>query len=144
MKYITLLILSLIVGGQLQAQQPVKVKEVPEAVKKSYISQNSTGAKDTLWEKQMITIYKVKFMDGNQQYEAQYYEDGKWIKTFTQIAISELPLLAINQLKTTYPEFTITSATIELSEKGRLYAVELKKGKSTIIEYFYSNGSLYR
>jgi hypothetical protein len=132
------------VGGQLQAQQPVKVKEVPEAVKKSYISQNSTGAKDTLWEKQMITIYKVKFMDGNQQYEAQYYEDGKWIKTFTQIAISELPLLAINQLKTTYPEFTITSATIELSEKGRLYAVELKKGKSTIIEYFYSNGSLYR
>ncbi|MCU0423732.1 MAG: PepSY-like domain-containing protein [Bacteroidia bacterium] len=144
MKYITLLILSFIVGGQLQAQQPVKVKEVPEAVKKSYISQNSTGAKDTLWEKQMITIYKVKFMDGNQQYEAQYYEDGKWIKTFTQIAISELPLLAINQLKTTYPEFTITSATIELSEKGRLYAVELKKGKSTIIEYFYSNGSLYR
>ena len=49
-------------GYGVQAQNlnvKVKVQQVPEEVRKAYLSQNSNGVNDTIWEKEFITIYKV-------------------------------------------------------------------------------------
>jgi hypothetical protein len=126
--------------AQAGTNQPLKKSAVPEPVIKSYLSQNSGGATDTIWEKETITIYKVKYIDNNRTYESQFSADGKWIKTFTIIDANELPVLVVNQLKTTYPEYGISKAMIELSSNGKLYAVEITKGKNTLIEYFLMNG----
>lgn len=128
----------------LAAQTPVKKSEVPDAVVKSYLSQNSNGAKDSVWEKEIITIYKVKHTSENRIYESQYSSDGKWIKTFTMINQDEIPVLVMNQLKTSYPEFTIERSMIELSNNGKMYAIELRKGKDVVLEYFLMNGKVYR
>lgn len=129
--------------AQTNSSQPVKKSAVPEPVIKSYMSQNSGGANDSLWEKETITIYKVKYIDNNRTYESQFNTDGKWIRTYTVIDINELPVLVVNQLKTTYPEYTITKAMIELSNNGKLYAVEITKGKNILTEYFLMNGKSF-
>ena len=126
--------------AQTKTSQPIKKSTVPEPVIKSYISQNSSGANDTLWEKETITIFKVKYIDNNRTYESQFSADGKWIRTFTIIDVNKLPVLVVNQLKTTYPEYGITKAMIELSSNGKLYAVEITKGQNILTEYFLMNG----
>lgn len=126
------------------AQVQVKKNEVPEAVVKAYLNQNSKGAQDTTWEKEVISIYKVKFMDENRQYESQYSSDGQWIKTHTKISQDELPMLAMNHLKATYPEFAIKQCSIVLNNNGKLYVVELQKGKNTITEQFLMSGKVFR
>ena len=95
-------------------------------------------------EKEIITIYKVKHTSENRIYESQYSSDGKWIKTFTMINQDEIPVLVMNQLKTSYPEFTIERSMIELSNNGKMYAIELRKGKDVVLEYFLMNGKVYR
>lgn len=144
MKKVLLAILFVSAGFWAQAQTAVKKSDVPDPVVKAYLSQNSNGGNDTIWEKEIVTIYKVKHREGNRQYESQYHSDGSWIKTYTVIGTDELPVLVVNQLRTSYPEYTISKATIELSGNGKLYAVELRKGKDVIMEYFLMNGKLYR
>lgn len=144
MNKITLAIVLCTSATALFAQTPVKKNEVPEAVIKSYVSQNSNGVKDTVWEKEIITLYKVKHVSDNRLYESQYTSDGKWLKTYTVINQEELPVLVMNQLKTTYPEFTIQRCMIELSNNGKLYAIELRKGKDSVMEYFLMSGKAYR
>ena len=129
--------------AQTNNSQPIKKSAVPEPVIKSYLSQNSLGTKDTVWEKETITIFKVKYIDNNRTYESQYSADGKWIRTFTIIDANELPVLVVTQLKTTYPEYGITKAMIELSSNGKLYAVEITKAQNILIEYFLMNGRSY-
>ena len=129
--------------AQTNNSQPIKKSAVPEPVIKSYLSQNSLGTKDTVWEKETITIFKVKYIDNNRTYESQYSADGKWIRTFTIIDANELPVLVVTQLKTTYPEYGITKAMSELSSNGKLYAVEITKAQNILIEYFLMNGRSY-
>ena len=147
MKKLFSILLILTAGYGVQAQNlnvKVKINQVPEEVRKAYLSQNSNGINDTIWEKEFITIYKVKYKDEGLIYEAQYTNTGQWIKTFTRIGIDQLPLLVVNQLKAIYPDFSISDASIELSEKGKVYAVVLRRGKSEITEYFTMEGKLYR
>jgi hypothetical protein len=122
----------------------IKQSEVPAEVVSAYLSQNSNGKKDTIWEKDYITIYKVKYLDENRIYESQYSSDGKWIKTYTIIEADELPVLVMNQVKTSYPEFAISRVMIELSNNGKLYAVELQKNKRIVTEYFLMNGRAFK
>lgn len=126
------------------AQIKVKKSEVPDAVVKAYLTQNSNGTKDTLWEKEVISIYKVKFMEDNRVYESQYSSDGQWIKTYTTITQDELPMLAMNHLRTTYPEFSIKQCTIVLNNNGKLYMVDLQKGNNVITEQFLMSGKVFR
>jgi hypothetical protein len=146
--YILLLITGFISTGVFAQQAPqtgkVSRSEVPQAVVEAYLSQNSMGKNDTLWEKDYITIYKVKYLDENRVYESQYSSDGKWIKTYTIIAVDELPVLVMNQVRTSYPEFTVNKAMIELSSNGKLYAVELQRGKRMVTEYFLMNGKAFK
>lgn len=123
---------------------PVSKKEVPDAVVKAYMTQNSKGATDTVWERQVVAIYKVKFVDDNRSYESLYFDDGRWIKTYTIIAQTELPITVTDQLKKLYPDFAITKTMIELSNDGKMYTVELTKGKQIIKEHFLMNGKLFR
>ena len=136
-------VLGFVAIAQTNTSLPIKKSAVPEPVIKSYLSQNSLGTKDTLWEKETITIFKVKYIDNNRTFESQYSADGKWIRTITIIDVNELPVLVVNQLKTTYPEFGITKAMIELSSNGKLYAVEITKGQNILMEYFLMNGKSY-
>lgn len=143
-----ILLLTLLTGSAFlaNAQQSnnIKKSQVPAAVIKSYLSQNSMGTNDTLWETETVTIYKVKHQEENRTYTYEYKADGNWLRTYTILGLDELPVLVINQLQTSYPEYTITKAMIELSSNGKLYAIELQRGQTKVMEYFLMSGKLYR
>lgn len=131
-------------GTAASAQTPVKKSEVPPPVIKAYLSQNSQGSNDTIWEKEVISIYKVKFVDAGKTYISEFYSDGSWIKTYTVISADELPMLAMNHIKAEYPAYAIQRCLIELNNNGKLYVVEMSQGKGTIREQFYMSGKLFR
>lgn len=144
MNKIILTVILSAVSTVLFAQIKVKKSEVPDAVVKAYLNQNSNGSKDTFWEKEVISIYKVKFMEDNRLYESQYSSDGHWIKTYTTITQDELPMLAMNHIRATYPEFSIKQCTIVLNNNGKLYMVDLQKGNNVITEQFLMSGKVFR
>lgn len=127
-----------------QQQKPIKKSQVPAAVIKSYLSQNSTGTNDTIWETETVTIYKVRHKEENREYVYEYKADGNWLRTYTIIGLDELPVLVVNQIQTSYPEYTITKAMIELSSNGKLYAIDLQRGETKVTEYFLMSGKLFR
>ncbi len=143
-----LVLLTLLASGtylaNAQQHNPIKKSQVPASVIKSYLSQNSTGNNDTLWETETVTIYKVRHKEENREYVYEYKADGNWLRTYTIIWLEELPVLVVNQIQTSYPEYTITKAMIELSSNGKLYAIELQRGQTKVTEYFLMSGKLYR
>lgn len=147
-KYFLFVLFNIAVAVVFAQQNPVAKKinksQVPAAVVQSYLSQNSNGTNDTIWEQDFIAVYKVKYVDENRVYESQFSNDGKWIRTFTVISTDELPLLVVNQIRTSYQGYEITKSMIELSNNGKLYAVDLQRGKSTVTEYFLMNGKAFK
>lgn len=127
-----------------QQNNRVSANQVPEAVKKAYLSQNSQGKNDTLWQTETVTIYKIKHYEENREYIWEYNADGNWLRTYTIIDMVELPLLVANQIQTMYPEYVITGAMIELSNNGKLYVVQLQRGQTKMKEQFLMNGKLFR
>jgi len=122
------------------AQAPIQKKDVPAEVIKSYLSQNSKGAQDSVWTKETVTIYKVYYMDGGKRYESHYFGDGKWIKTFTEMPTADLLPAITRQVGELYPGHAILKSYIELNNDGKFYAVDLKKNNDEITIYFYTNG----
>ncbi len=119
-------------------------KEIPNAVVKSYLSQNSKGAQDSVWSKETVTIYKVYFVDDGKRYEAQYVEDGKWIKTFTKVSQIDLLPNITGQIIDLYPDHKIAKSYIELNNDGKFYAIDLEKGKDKITVYFTPSGKFFK
>lgn len=126
------------------AQNTLSKNDVPKAVINSYLSQNSNGAKDSMWSKEEITVYKVHYNDNGQRYEANYFSDGRWIKTYTEIEISALPQNLINQVNAIYPNHKILKAYIELNNDGKFYATDLVQGSDKMTIYFTMAGKFVK
>lgn len=142
-----ILIVSLLAASAIvcKAQQnKIGKSQVPEAVLKAYASQNSLGAKDTVWETEMTPIYKMRHQEDGRETVWEYNAKGNWLRTYTVIGLEEIPLLVANQLQTMYPSYSITQGLIELSSNGKLYAITMQRGQSVITEYFLMNGKLFR
>lgn len=139
-----LVLFAICLCNSLFAQTPVKINEVPQAVLKNYYIQNSKGAKDSAWSKEMVTIYKVNYIDDGKNFEAQYFASGDWIKTITEIPATEVPLVVSNQLKDLYPNYTIAKSYIELNNDGKFYTLDLVRGKDKITIYFLMSGKFVK
>lgn len=143
MKKILFTALLMIGLTQVEAQQ-INKQEVPTAVMRSYVSQNSRGALDSVWSRTTVTIYKVHYIDEGKRYEAQYFEDGGWIKTFTEIKQTELLPGITNQIMELYPGHRVAKAYIELNNDGKFYTVDLVKGNDKITIYFLTSGKFVK
>jgi hypothetical protein len=145
MKKLQLLVLALIgTTATALAQIPVKTNEVPPAVLKTYYSQNSRGAKDSLWVREIITVYKVSYIDDGTRYEAQYFENGDWIKTFNEVPMEHVPMTVINQLSTLYPGYKVVKTFNELNNDGKFYVLDIEKGKDKMSIYFTPSGKFFK
>jgi hypothetical protein len=134
----------LLLAGTVFSQNNIPKKDVPPEVIRSYVSQNSTGAQDSVWSKETVTVYKVRYSDSGKSYEAQYFGDGKWIRTFTEINTSDLMPAITRQVGELYPGYRIARSCIELNNDGKFYAVDLQKNKDEITVYFYTSGKFAR
>ncbi len=137
-------VLALILASTAIYAQQVSRNDLPPAVLRSYLSQNSKGALDSVWSKNIVTIYKVNYIDEGMRYEAQYFEDGRWIKTFTEIPQTDLLKGITNQIIDLYPGHRIKRVTIELNNDGKFYSVDLIKGNDKITLYFLTSGQMVK
>ncbi|MEI6508233.1 MAG: PepSY-like domain-containing protein [Bacteroidota bacterium] len=142
MKHLFIIIALVVTGITANAQNVVSRNEVPKVVVDAYLSQNSSGATDSNWTKEFITIYKVHYIDNGKHYEAQYFSDGKWIRTQSAIDKSELPMLIINRIKEKYPNGKIITSHIELNNDGKFYAVDIFYGNEKTTSYFTMSGKI--
>lgn len=122
------------------AQTPVAKKDVPAEVIKSYLSQNSKGAHDSVWTIETVATYKVHYNDGGKHYESQYFADGRWIKTFTELNQADLMPAIILKANELYPGNTIKKSYVELNNDGKFYVLDIVKDKQEMTIYFYTNG----
>lgn len=134
----------LLCGVGVAFSQNINKREVPTAVMRSYVSQNSRGALDSVWSRTTVTIYKVNYLDEGKRYEAQYFEDGGWIKTFTEIPQVELLPGIVKQISELYPGHKVAKAYIELNNDGKFYTVDLEKGADKITIYFLMSGKFVK
>ncbi len=134
----------LLSGVSVAYAQNINKREVPTAVMRSYVSQNSRGALDSVWSRTTVTIYKVNYIDEGKRYEAQYFEDGGWIKTYTEIPQAELLPGIIKQISELYPGHKVAKAYVELNNDGKFYTVDLEKGADKITIYFLMSGKFVK
>lgn len=134
----------LLCGVSVAYAQNINKREVPTAVMRSYVSQNSRGALDSVWSRTTVTIYKVNYIDEGKRYEAQYFEDGGWIKTYTEIPQTELLPGIIKQISELYPGHKVAKAYVELNNDGKFYTVDLEKGADKITIYFLMSGKFVK
>lgn len=125
---------------QHDSNQKITKSQLPKAVWQAYLSQNSGGQLDTVWQKEFVPIYKVNFTSGNKKLTASYTHDGNWINTLEKIELADLPVSVINQVSTKYAGFEITNCQIELSNNGKLYAITLTKADKTVVDYYQMDG----
>jgi hypothetical protein len=144
MKTVTLTLVLSLLSAYVFAQTPVKMGEVPKAVLKSYYSHNSKGAKDSVWSKQILTIYEVTYVEDGTKYQASYFENGDWIKTINEIPMANVPPMVINQLAQLYPGYTATKAFNELNNDGKFYALEIMRDKDKMLIYFTPSGKFFK
>lgn len=142
-KYISFIALSLLTFAGF-AQKSLSRSDVPKAVMNSYLSQNSSGATDSVWGKEEISIYKVYYNDNGQHYEANYFADGRWIKTFTELESAAIPVNVVNQVKSIYPNHKIAKAYIELNNDGKFYATDIVNGNDKMTIYFTMSGKFVK
>lgn len=142
-KFITIIGLSLFTIAGF-AQNNISKNDVPKAVVNSYLSQNSKGTTDTIWSTETITVYKVHYLDNGQIYEASYFADGRWNKTFTEIEVSTLPAAVVKQVNLIYPNHKIVKACYELNNDGVFYATDLVQGKDMMTVYFTTSGKFVK
>jgi hypothetical protein len=144
MKQLNLFFIFSVLSVSVFAQMNVAKKDVPSAVVKSYLSQNSKGATDSIWTKETTTIYKVHFVDEGEHYEAHYFADGRWIKTYREIDQLSIPISVTNRAKEMYTDHKIIKAYIELNNDGKFYALDLLKGNDKLTVYFTMGGKFVK
>ena len=130
--------------NNLQAQTIVKQSEVPKQVLKSYHSHNSKGIKDSIWTKKTITIYHVNYEEDGYKYQAEYFDNGDWIKTVNEIPVTEVPETVKKLALNMYPGYVITKSYNELNNDGKFYALDIEKDKDKMTIYFTPSGKFFK
>jgi len=102
----------------------------PMAVKAAFDKKFPTATKIT-WGKEAAKEWEAEFTYEGSTISANFYEDGTWLETETEITAASLPSAVASAIKKNYPGYAIIEADkTETSKHGTIYEADLKKGKS--------------
>lgn len=96
--------------------QKVDVSKVPDVVKKSF-TKNFTGVSSAKWDKEGKD-YEASFKKDGHDMSALFMTDGMLMETETDIAVTELPAVVIEYVKTHYKGKAIKEAAIIIKANG--------------------------
>lgn len=134
----TVLISFILIGASFA--QKFNANKLPAAVKQAFAAkfQNVSNAS---WELEDRTIYKVTFLQNNNNMFAVFNQEGIWIETKTTINVSELPVEVQKSIASEFEGYNINKAVkVERFDKGIRYGAELSKGNETFDALFEING----
>lgn len=101
----------------------------PPAVVENAFKAKFPSATKVVWEKEGSSNWEVEFMHQGGKTSAEYNDEGTWLKTKSEIGITDLPSNVTAAVKTKFPKWIITKAEkTESLKNGLTYEVDLKKG----------------
>jgi putative PepSY-like beta-lactamase-inhibitor len=126
-----------------------KIEETPETADttsvvdnvKAAFAEKYPNATDVEWAQEEFG-WEVEFKLDGVEYEAEYDENGDWIKTEHEISESELPDMIQNTLDGEYTAYAIMGVEKYDSREGSYYEVKLRKGGDIEEAKFYPNGKI--
>lgn len=111
-----------------QSQLAKKKLVAPEAVQKAF-EQKFPIATSVSWRKENKTEWEAEFMFNGGKLSANFTNDGTWVETEKQIAVSEFPKVVADAIQKLYPGWKITEADrTETAKNGLIYEVDIKSG----------------
>ncbi len=120
----------------LSCQQAVTSQEVPQAVKDTF-EKMYPGENDPDWHLDSHGYYEANFKKKGIKYRADYFKDGRWFETETNIKKKELPKAIRKVIEEKYSWYKIAEIEkVQHHTKGLFYDVEFKrKGKNKDVEF---------
>ena len=126
-----------------------KIEDTPETADTTSVADNVKAAFSEKYpnatdveQKQEELGWEVEFKLDGIEYEAEYDENGDWVKTEHEISESELPDMIQNTLDGEYTAYAIMGVEKYDSKEGPYYQVKLRKGGDIEEAKFYPNGKI--
>ena len=114
----------------------------PPAVVENAFKAKFPSATKVVWEKEGSSKWEVEFVHQGGKSSAEYTDEGTWLKTKSDIGITDLPTNVTAAVKAKYPKWTITKAEkTESLKHGLTYEVDLKKGLDRMDAEFKEDGT---
>lgn len=105
-------------------------------------NQMFTNATNVKWSKENKKEWEAEFWLYGTKVSANFLNDGSWVETETEIAISQLPVPIIDYIKSNHPGHAIKTAfKIESAAKSVTFECEIYTGKSTKEIVLTENGA---
>ncbi len=118
-------------------------ENVPATVKTAF-SQKFATATDVKWGKESETEWEVEFKLDGKSYSANYDLKGEWLETEYAITANEIPAAIKTIVDKEYAGYKIKESEISETAKGKVYELEMVKGKKKVEVAFDMNGKLIK
>jgi hypothetical protein len=100
----------------------------PDAVQKAF-DQKFPSALNVSWGKESSAEYEAEFIWNGNNVSANFFADGSWLETETEIPVSQLPAKIVTSINNQYPGWQIVGADkIETPKKDTFYEADIKSG----------------
>jgi len=99
----------------------------PQAVKDAF-NQKFPNAQNVKWGKENKNEWEAEFTNVGTKTSVNFSNDGQWIETETEIAVSELPAAVTAAIKKDHNGCSITEADRIERPTGILYEADIKSG----------------
>lgn len=114
--------------------QKIDKKLVPMTVKNTLLVKVNDTV-NPLWEMGK-DFYTATLVKGELKGAIQIKENGEWIETIWTIPFTTVPNKIKDHLQKTYPDYKVTSTSIQYRSDGNYYIFEIKKKKDIQTLYY--------
>ncbi|WP_369048372.1 PepSY-like domain-containing protein [Tenacibaculum sp. UWU-22] len=140
MKNVICTLLTLVVFGFSAYAQK---RTVPEKAKAAF-QQKYPGVKKVKWSQENEKEWEAEFKMNGKRYSSNFSSEGEWLEFEYRIKKSQIPELIKQTLDSEFSGYKIEKAEISQTSKGKLYEVELEKGKSEIEAVINTDGKVVK
>ena len=109
--------------------QKISADKVPVAAVNAFKAK-FPDASNAKWEMEKKDVYEVNFVAGKEKKSAQFDKSGNWLKTETEIEVSQLPKAVSEAFAKVYPSYTIKEVE-QVSSPNYTDAYELEIVRGT-------------
>lgn len=121
--------------------QTISSDEVPETIQEQFKSK-FPAAKNVIWESE-ANGYEGSFKENGKETAVLFSEEGKWMMTETEIAVSEAPANVSSAVYSDFNGYKIAEANkVDHYTYGKCFKMEITNSKKMLDVYYSKDGTL--
>ncbi len=124
--------------------QKISADKVPAVVTNAF-NVKFSSAKDVKWEMEKSGNFEAEFKLNRVEYSANFDQNGKWLKTETEIEVSQLPKGVTDAIAKEFAGYKIDEAEMAVTFDNKItYEIEAKKDKEQYEVKFSPEGNILK